>query len=524
MSENTTVITENVFEQESKQVLDELDSENLSKTIMDLSIPLETRIEALDLYERSEKEEVIELINKLIMMYQLSGIKILREFLFAICEKSTINAFLKSISAKGLCTFNPSDELGYRAIDLVYPKLDDTIGTPYKIEFVKLLMRNETFKEQALTHFCDITNNQTIDCDYRYKTILSLTNEDTDLSYFSIKSCLQFVQNDRNRTLYRILGGQYLLQEYKQKETVREYIDRDIVENILLQFAEDNELDYNLRADATDVLLQLGSENKEARARELIMLLGRNGGRNVRTIYDNAQNVHSQGVEESVAQAIEFLHTFNIMKKDGDVITFEYVENEILEMIKEERKQKDIVENEKWDKEEKIIVSLNRIYMDRALYSVYSCRLEDVLLRVWTYLIGHEHEEDMKTRLLEELEEMSGTCSSGFITRLINTISGFGDFSIRISWREQIVANLSGRLNARARELDNLDIQEKILNEMTLETSEYNKRKNFLRFLRQNVLSIREELWSEFKEHIEDTDFDLYFRAAISMYETGNFL
>jgi hypothetical protein len=138
-------------------------------------------------------------------------------------------------------------------------------------------------------------------------------------------------------------------------------------------------------------------------------------------------------------------------------------------------------------------------------------------------MVGHDSEEEMNKRLLEELFEMAGTCSSGFATRLINTISGFGDFSVRISWKDQITANLSGRLNARIRDMDDLRLQEKVLSEMTIESSRYDVRKNFLKFLRKHILEIRGELYEEFKNHISDADFDLYFRGAISMYETGQF-
>ena len=55
--------------------------------------------------------------------------------------------------------------------------------------------------------------------------------------------------------------------------------------------------------------------------------------------------------------------------------------------------------------------------------------------------MGHENEEEMRKRMLEELEEMSATCSTGFASRLINVISGFGEFNIRISWEDQIIAN-----------------------------------------------------------------------------------
>ena len=162
----------------------------------------------------------------------------------------------------------------------------------------------------------------------------------------------------------------------------------------------------------------------------------------------------------------------------------------------------------------------------------------------------------MQKRLIEELVEMSGTCSSGFAGRLVNVISGFGDFNLRISFRDQIIANFTGRLNAKAKdianplkidinrklycikEISNLEIptanhnylnalssfQEEVLEEMSITANDYASRLNFLKFFRKNMLSIREELYIEFKPHITDCDFDLYFRAAISSYETGGYV
>ena len=66
--------------------------------------------------------------------------------------------------------------------------------------------------------------------------------------------------------------------------------------------------------------------------------------------------------------------------------------------------------------------------------------------------------------------------------------------------------------------------QENVLEEMTVNSNEFAARKNFLKFFRKNMLGIRQELYEEFKEHIPDTDFDLYFRAAIATYETGGYV
>jgi hypothetical protein len=59
----------------------------------------------------------------------------------------------------------------------------------------------------------------------------------------------------------------------------------------------------------------------------------------------------------------------------------------------------------------------------------------------------------------------------------------------------------------------------KVLEEMIIDTHHYHMRSNFLKFFRENIPSIRQEMYEEFKDYMEDTDYDLYFRKAIFKYE-----
>lgn len=577
----------------SHSIITDKDQESLSNMIVDLSLELQLRISVIELFfKQFGQEQSNELINKLSMMYQFSGTKLLEKYLYEICTNCEISSLLKLTAAKSLCSFDPKKEIGYKALDIVCQTMSD-VATPCKIDAICLLMCHKTYKLNAKKYFCNIINNNELDCEYRYKTILSLENKDiSEKSYFIKESALEFFDNTSNRTLYRILSGQYLIQKCKISNTKKEYLELTI-----LSFAQDNMLDYNLRADAADVILSLGSAKNKTIAREIIMILGRQDG-NVKTIFDNAQNVHVDEIEQSVLVALEFLAGIDIKTISGvpgtPKITFEYVKQQILDELEKSKpvepkdykifiklkdgkkkqnmgKKKHIIiykeEKEKYDTiEDKINVSLNRIYMDRALYSKYNCSLLHILLKIWTYLTSHKSENDMKTRLLEELIDMSGTCSSGFASRLVNVISGFGDFNLTISWRDQIIANFTGRLNAKARDLtlesqlqqngklydlsryvcSCCDIKENelsndkkhrkkllelletfqgnVLEEMSLNCNDFSIRKNFLRFFRKNMLPIRQELYEEFKEYITDTDFDLYFRSAIATYETGGYV
>ena len=526
------------------------DKNILSALIIDLTISLNSRIKALELfYGTFGQEECIELVNRLSTMYQFSGTKVLEKYLHEICMNSNISSLLKITIAKSICFFDKKKDIGYQILDYVCKNMSD-VATPCQIEAVCLLMENTDYKTQSKQYFCNIINNEKLECDYRYKTILSLENKNIlDYLDFLSHAALEFFYKKTNRTFYRILSAQVLMQICKSK---LDSISLTNIENTLLEFSQDIDLDYNLRADAADVILRLGTEANKILARELIMILGRQN--DVKTIFENAQNVHITEIEESVVEVLEFLSSIEMKTIAGipgsPVINYDYIKKEIDEMIKNKIPLgalpiDDPKIQEYTEKLDKINISMNRIYLDRALYSNYNCTLLHILLKVWTYLTSHECEQDMRQRLLEELVDMSGTCSTGFAGRLVNVICGFGKFNLRISWRDQIVANFNGRLNAKARDItkynDNIsfyglktcktdfdelleDFQENVLQEMSINTNDYEHRLNFLLFFRKNLLPIRQELYEEFKDYIDDASFDLYCRSAISIYETGGYV
>jgi len=372
-------------------------------------------------------------------------------------------------------------------------------------------------------------------------------------------------------TMYRILSGQYLLQHCEINDDIKTEI-----QEIILSFANEIEMDYNLRADAADTLMGLGTDEYKIKGREIIMLLGRIGG-DAKTVFYNAQNVHTDEIEKSVYEILEYLLLYPTLKINNIQIDFDYIEKEIKQIETNKNTQKD-----------EINISLNRIKLDRTLYSKFNNTLSNVLIKVWSYIIGHKDKEQLIIRLLEELVDMSGTCSSGYLSRLVNVLSGFDDkFNIRISFEDQIISNFNGRLNAFVKKImndnspfykeklndvvelyinsnkvlkseiikqivtseyltdlppmkkiiekyltdnreqkinDSIELfSENTINEMMLDSSKFKDRQNFLLFFRTYLPILKEELYKEFTEFVDDTDFDLYMRKAISSYEGINF-
>jgi len=542
--------------------------------------------------------------------------------------------------------------LGYKALEHVCRNLSDS-PSPFRVQSIFLLMKSQIYEKESDTYFAEFLMSDNIDCDFRYSTILSLEAEGSeemkkelyeyseenieiirsvlntklkkgtsirtllrDLSYDDIKRVWKKVLNgngicrkdwfiqraqlafffyNKNPVYYRNISGQYLLkrQQHELLDT-----DRNATEKQIQEFAEDTNLHYNLRADSADILLKFGSNKMKERSRAIIMELGKSDSYIQRTIFDNSQNVHTEAVEESVSEILEFLSSFSININDFSKIN-SHIEKILNEEMKEFKKDS-ICKCEIYEadsdcknecsiltiKNEKIKVSLRRIFMDRALYSKFNNTLLNILLKVYKYIQTRDEENirlQLYKRLLQELEEMSGTCSSGFASRLVNTLSGFGDINIRISYEDQMIANVAGRLNYNARKIKNTDsifrtsrikdvveiwllsderkvlcediemklkpkpytirdvvdfflneneqlrdekieeciinFEESVLNEMMITSSKYSERRNFNLFFRSIVSYIREELASEFKHLISDTDFDLYFRKSLMSYD-----
>lgn len=630
------------------------------ETILDFSIENENRITYFENFCKEQNEnESIELINRLNGIYHFSGIKILQDFLFKVCFNSNIFSIIKFQASQGLLLFEESEEeikkddteeeieikketnsqikirnderkiIAYKALNNICMNSIEDLPVPCRIEAILNLMDSDNmYKTESDIYFRKIINDNKIDCDYRYKTILLLeTKQKLNYKYYIKNSCLDFLYNIKNFTMYRILSAQYLLKNIELNDE-----EKTKIQETILSLCYDSTLDYNLRADAADLLLNLGTDKYKTFGREIIQMLGRIDG-NVKTIYDNKQNIHVEEIEKSILSIIEILSAHPTLKINGNEIDFLYVKNQIDTILKEEKIKNEVnnellneqlnfyddyfsdkivcnncetyigciynllspcmgcIENKvkckgkttfdkfcskkcetQYNIQTKIYLSLNRIEIDRSSY--LGNTLSRILVKIWSYIQNNEFKDELIKRLLQELEEMSGTCSSGFIGRLINSLSGFGELTINISFEDQLVSNFIGRLNFYARKImepespfyndklydvlelmiRNMDIEknkpikelieehlkknkeqkiefaieyfsEQVINEMTINSNNYQDRRHFLLFFRTYLPLLREELYTEFKDYLNTFEFDLTIRKAISLYEgTQNFI
>ena len=211
-------------------ILDGMDKNKLSEVIYNFLVRIDYRIKALELYYDSEKEDTIEIINKITGIYQFSGSKILESFLFHICEKSDISSFLKFECAKSLHSFDENKDYGYIAINNVCKDINfEYLATPCKIDAVCLLMKSDVYKIECRNYFCSIINDSNIECNFRYKTILSLEKKTyiKNKDFYLKESCIEFLDKHTNLITHRILSAQYILQNIDLTETldIKEFVE-----------------------------------------------------------------------------------------------------------------------------------------------------------------------------------------------------------------------------------------------------------------------------------------------------------
>lgn len=357
---------------------------------------------------------------------------------------------------------------------------------------------DEEFKQIAQEALIEIIDTNVYKVKYRYETIagyISKTGINTTLNATKLKVPYDeqfvyglqttFFYNEINEPEYRILSGQHIL----QMECVDDEEKIDIG-NILLSISNDEMLSENIRADAADVVLRLGKGDQKNEARELLADMGYNSG-NVKvenkdkTIYADSQNIHQ--FSEQVDKFIEKI----IKETNIEVRPYHEVHQDVSEKVRSLIK----------DPEEKFraFKALNRISIDTAQFTNYRITLSEIFVHVWTRIKGYQNPEivnNLERRMIDELVDMGETCSSGHSGRFVNVLSAYDD-TLKISWDQQIKANISGRMNARIRDCPDVEVRGSLAM-ATSELADDNDKEIYNNFVKENMESLRKELHEEF--------------------------
>ena len=505
--------------------------------ILDFEREEDERVNAL--LELKEEEKVIDILNQLNHIYFISGMSVLRDFMLRIVNERLLSTILNFEVIRNLCEYDVEDSetckilLNYCKDEL--NKEQTNLSLTYLLNTIMFTYDNEKVRPDIYDCIKQFIIHKNYSLDIKYKSLKSFRKN--DLFHLFIDN----ITDDR----YIILACQYLF--------VNEPDNHDKLVEKLLQIARDEGKEENVRADACDIIMNYQT------CKEALDIIGRLGSQNKNgSIFENKQNVHFIEIDESLEQAIEFLmNDINMTEEDGK-ITIEHIEKELGQTSDDIRK------------------AFIRIHNDNALYGKFHLTLANIVIRVWVFINRHDCVDELRKRLVEELTDASGTCSSGYATRLVNVLSGYSDFAIKISWRAQVYANFKARLNKLIQDLPDSENNDtdvclfcekeigeesipvsctkckkvvheqcskqnsatcdedkqphtfvykydktRIVQQMTETSSDFHRRMDLMLFCKNNVANIVAELEKEFiPHHLTQTDFELYLRDAILMYET----
>lgn len=453
--------------------------------IFDFDTPLEDRLACA-----VQSHDIGDIISRLAFMYVVSSCRDIGEFLLALATHADVDHQLRFEAAKAIVEHrnefvNFSNE-GYATVDMLCREPRPLL---FRQSVIVYLMGSHRYKFRARKYLVELVDDTCIEPKHRYGCVVGL--ERADLSeknrqYFMAEGFVHIIFRSSMEYMYKIMAAQRVLAMFLTRTDLGPKTLK-YLENTQLFLADTcmSHPEYNLRADAADVLLNSGDPHLAAVGRAVIEQLG--GGT---TYFSNEQNVHIRSIEQSCEDNLARLITCVGIVKPLETALDEFDKT---------------VQNSKCKE------AFDRIVADRAVYTRFKLTLGSIFALVWTY-ISKQTNDEMVTRLAEDLADAVGLCSSGFMARMVNALSGFDGFLVGISFEDQVAGYFTTTVNAMLQLLPECD---DVLDDMAAGGG---PALNI--FLRNNLSTIRETLFDEFvgPGSITDTDFDLYFKRAYAKY------
>jgi hypothetical protein len=557
---------ENIYYNE-EEFIDNNELNNICSKLY-TSEDIDYRIYILNNLHKYNKELCFEHFDKLLVQYLYNPlIEINEQTLVKIITNSTLPLMLKykcvkiiyneQKEQKGVNIDKQSNKLTDNiAYDLILQLLSDeenisNMNSLIRVELMQILLETYKNKSDVKMMLLDFITDENFDHYDIYTYILQMSENTKTKSEYIVFMFKTICLSEVLRTRYLILASQFFLgnELFSQEDKLE-------LENIIIRICQDNNLDYYLRADAADLLLTQGiTERSRQIGIDTIILIGRRNINVTNTFYTDKQNIHSESIDTSMKINIELIMNMKDKTENNEIkSTYDDIYKEIITeycTIHElELNDKNIYNVNDKDinitnttnnvTEEDYIIntntidtkmlhlnsiksSLTRFKLDRSNRTMYSDvpKIQTLFIKIWNIIKQHEHKETLKQRLFEELIDMNGTCSTGHVYRLINILSGFEIdgkiLEIKMDIKTEMSAVMMAKINKKIQEIEDEEYQSNIMDEL-IWNSNFEERVNLNRFLRENVMVFRDELYKEYVTEqmmIDNETFEIYFRFIL---------
>lgn len=399
---------------------------------------------------------------------------------------------------------------------------DISVLLDYRMDSVRYLMYSEVDQhiDLARKSVRKVVVSKDYPSEYRYERVIASFDSKTGLKTLlnreklDVEFNLEFLKelrhlffwDDENDVRSRIVCGGALL-EYKDEK------QKEICE-VLLDFANNEDYEENIRADAADVVMSRGVLTQhKLEARKILRELGFMNGKKMntlseksQTVYSDRQNVHNTSINTSVNEFIKKLIEDHV----GNIQSYADSHSEISEVIYSSKLSA--------AQRSKAFKSLNRISIDVMTFTEFKVTTAEIMIHVWNLMKKYDKDvfQMLRGRLVEELIDMADTCTSGHAARLVNILSGY-DFQIKLTFQQQLKSNMAARMQAKIKDIEDEEQKVNVILGMG-EDATNDERKMFIEFVSSNILDLKEELKEEFKEFITEDDFEKWFEEGVEKW------
>lgn len=435
-------------------------------TISTIEKPIEKPIEKSIEKNNSEKKikinpETLTLTNKIIFYFKLKENNIY-EF---------VNYFLNNFNNKNLF------------IDCLYFLFQnfDFKDIFKKLEISQFIINNSTNNYQIndiYNEIISISSNKLYNVNIRANAI-DILKRSNNKYYLDISNSLlnDLRQYERNIITYRNINQiRNILNERK---------------NLIIPINHINDEEtYNF---------QLALLNDIQRLENVENNLFRNNNKK-ETIYNDSQNVHNNTINESVKLA-----TNNLCNNINSNSNINNIETELQKYYPKYK-----------ENEIKIKKSLEKINTDKSKFN-NNITVKDILNNIFYYISNSNYKNEMINILGDELTDMSESCLTGHVSRLINSIQGFPDIpenlKIKINPKDEIYANIQTYLNNEIQK--DINIEEHLDN---MVSDDPKNKEKYYDFISEKMKIKYKSLQNEYNQIIDNTLLELNIEDSIKNY------
>jgi len=344
--------------------------------------------------------------------------------------------------------------------------------------------------QRCISVLLQVLEDTTISIEQRFSwlTKLKLSSDSIDVCLYGY---VYWFYNHDEPLLYKLICAQFMISHpINDYPFIKTHIK--FSQQFLYHIAKRESVSVQLRSEAADLLIRLGTPNFRKAGNEIIESLGQlYVPSRSRTLYTNSQNIHSI---ESISSILAWLKKEEIKR----TVTMDH----IYQWCKE-------FKDESKDSNEIVLESVKRIMMDTGIYEgVY---MTDIICIIFQRIQDSPHKIELEKRFIEELIDMNGWCSTGHVIRLINVLQGFEEkANISIPVREEIRSAVYARLSYHMKKSCSKELQEELL--LCFCQEDKTLLEEFI-----NTYSPFDELKEEYKG-IPDEEFVSFYNQSIKEY------